>query len=146
MPTIEEKTETLNSLLRGELSAVETYAEALAKVGSEPGAFDLRRIEAEHREAVNVLRQHILHRGGKPATSSGAWGAFASAVAGAAKLFGNAAALKALKEGEEHGITSYESALKDETLDPECRTLVAATLLPQTRSHVPVLERLIEAQ
>ena len=146
MPTIEEKTETLNSLLRGELSAVETYAEALAKVGSEPGAFDLRRIEAEHREAVNVLRQHILYRGGKPSISSGAWGAFAGAVTGAAKLLGNTVALKALKEGEEHGIVSYEGALKDENLDPECRTLVASTLLPQTRSHVPILERLIEAQ
>ena len=57
---------TLNSLLRGELAATETYQQALAKVGNEAGVADLRRIHAEHREAANTLRQHIHVHGGKP--------------------------------------------------------------------------------
>src|SRR5690242_15871808 len=95
--------DTLNGLLRGELSATETYQQALAKVGDEAGAEQLRRIHREHREAANTLRQHVHMYGGKPDQDSGAWGAFAKAVEGAAKLFGNDAALKALKEGEEKG-------------------------------------------
>jgi uncharacterized protein (TIGR02284 family) len=146
MSAVVGHTDTLNSLLRGELSAVETYQQALKKLCDEPGALDLRRIEAEHREAVNLLRQHILDCGGQPDSSSGAWGAWAKTVTGTAKVFGNAAALKALKEGEEHGINSYENALKETDLDAECRMLIESTLLPQTRAHVPVLDRLLESQ
>jgi uncharacterized protein (TIGR02284 family) len=146
MSTVVGRTDTLNSLLRGELSAVETYQQALTKLSDEPGALDLRRIEAEHREAVNLLRQHILDHGDQPDSSSGAWGAWAKAVTGTAQVFGKAAALKALKEGEEHGIKSYENALKDKDLDAEARMLIESTLLPQTRAHVPVLDRLLETK
>src|SRR3954453_14915941 len=135
--------ETLNSLLRGELAATETYQQALAKVGDEPGTSDLRRIHHEHRSAANTLRQHVHQHGGQPDQDSGAWGAFAKAVEGTAKLFGNAAALKALKEGEEKGLSDYESALKDPDLHPDCRDLIQNTLLPQTRAHIPVLDRLM---
>ena len=136
--------DTLNSLLRGELAATETYQQAIAKYGSDKGIEDLRRIHVEHREAANTLRQHVHKMGGKPDQGSGAWGAFAKAIEGTAALIGNAAALKALKEGEESGISSYESALK-KTLPEECSTLIGGSLLPQTRAHVPVLDRLMNA-
>src|SRR5436305_622331 len=100
MATTATSTDTLNSLLRGELSATETYQQALAKVGTEPGAAELRQIHDEHREAANTLRIHVHQHDGKPDQGSGAWGAFAKAVEGTAKVFGNTAALKALKEGE----------------------------------------------
>ena len=146
MATPQERTDPLNSLLRGELSAVETYQQALSKVGNDPNASELRRIASEHREAADTLRQHILNRGGQPADSSGAWGTWAKAVEGSAKVFGNTAAMKALKEGEEHGMKEYESALKNPDVDPECRTIISNTLLPRTRSHVPVLDRLMSAK
>ncbi len=138
--------DTLNSLLRGELAATETYQQALARVGNEPEAVSLRQIHHEHRSAANTLRQHIHEHGGKPDQDSGAWGAFAKAVAGAAKVFGNAAALKALKEGEEHGIKSYEDSLKDASLPADCQELIRSQLLPQTRGHIPVLERMMSAK
>jgi uncharacterized protein (TIGR02284 family) len=144
--TAAHATDTLNSLLRGELSATETYQQALERIGDEPGAGDLRRIHREHREAANTIRQHIHHHGGDPDQGSGAWGAFAKAVEGTAKLFGNTAALKALKEGEEHGVKEYEEALKDADLAPDCVALIRSTLLPQTRAHIPVLDRLMEAR
>lgn len=136
---------TLNSLLRGELAATETYQQAMRQVGDEPGAADLRRIHAEHRAAANSLRQLIHQFGGQPDQDSGAWGAFASAVEGTATLFGNTAALKALKEGEEHGMNSYESSLQQTDLCSQCRDLIASTLLPQTREHVAVLDRIMAA-
>lgn len=142
----DEATDTLNGLLRGELAATETYQQAMAKVGSGPGATELDRIHREHREAANAIRQHIHHHDDKPVQGSGCWGAFAKAVEGTSKLFGNAAALKALKEGEESGINSYEDALEDATLPADCKELVRSRLLPQTKAHVPVLERLMQAQ
>lgn len=146
MATIDERTDPLNSLLRGELSAVETYNQALQKVGNEPGAGELRRICDEHRDAANTLRQHVRQRGAQPEHGSGAWGTFAKAVEGTAKVFGNSAAIKALKEGEEHGIKEYEDALKNRKLDPECRQLISARLLPQTRNHIPALDRFMHVQ
>jgi len=142
----EEPINTLNELLRGELAATETYQQAMAKVGSGPGAVELSQLRDEHREAANTLRQHVHTHGGKPDQGSGAWGAFAKAVEGTAKLFGNTAAMKALKEGEEHGVKSYEKALADESLSEDCKHLIRTRLLPETRAHVAVLDRLMEAK
>jgi uncharacterized protein (TIGR02284 family) len=142
----EEQIDTLNQLLRGELAATETYQQAMAKVGSEPGADELRQIRDEHREAANTLRQHVHSHGGKPDQGSGAWGTFAKAIEGTAKVFGNTAALKALKEGEEHGLKSYEKALADDSLPEECKNLIRTKLLPATRAHIPVLDRLMSAK
>lgn len=137
--------DTLNSLLRGELSATETYQQAMAKVSDEQGATDLRQIRDDHRTAANAIRQHIHELGGKPDQDSGVWGAWAKAVEGAAKLFGNKAALKALKEGEEHGISLYERVLKDESVPSVCKTAIQNTFMPQARAHLDVLNRLMSA-
>jgi hypothetical protein len=51
--------------------------------------------------------------------------------------------MKALKEGEEHGVKDYEDALKDANFPVECQTLIRSTLLPQTRSHIQVLDQLM---
>jgi len=133
-----------NKLLRGEISAAETYRQALDKLGNEAAGADLKRIHVEHREAANDIRKHIHDLGGKPDQDSGAWGAFAKAVEGTAKVFGNAAAIKALKEGEEQGISDYEKALQQSELGSTCRTLVSR-LLTQTRSHTAPLDRLLSA-
>jgi CBS domain-containing protein/rubrerythrin len=135
----------IDSLVRGELSAVETYKQALAKVGREPIAEALRRIELEHEEAVDLLLQNLRRKGGEAPKSSGLWGAWSKAVEGTAKIFGGKAAIKALKEGEEHGLHDYEDALKDEVIDPEVKSLIRSKLLPQTRAHIPALDRVLQA-
>jgi len=146
MQATQECVKTLNSLLRGELSATETYQQAMEKLKDAPGNSQLRQMHVEHREAANTLRQHVHGCGGKPDQGSGAWGTWAKLVEGTAKVFGNKAALKALKEGEEHGLKEYEAALKDDSLPAECRTLVQSQLLPQTRNHIAALDRLMDAQ
>src|SRR5262245_21413827 len=100
------QTDTLNSLLRGEISATETYNQALEKFAGRTEEAELRRMRDEHRTAANTLRKHVHEHAGGPSTGSGLWGAWAKMVEGAAKTFGHSAALKALKEGEEHGIKS----------------------------------------
>jgi uncharacterized protein (TIGR02284 family) len=145
MYTNEQTPDTLNSLLRDELAATETYQQAMAKWGSEPGSAELRRLHDEHSDSANRLRQHVHAEGGQPQQDSGAWGAWAKTVEGTAKLFGNTAALKALKEGEEHGIKDYERALGDHNLPLESRSLIRSTLLPRCRAHLPILDRLMQS-
>lgn len=139
----EKGSDNLNALLRGEIAATETYQQAIEKMSDSPSVGGLRRMHEEHREAANLLRQHVRECGGEPDQSSGAWGTWASLVEGTAKLFGQSAALKALKEGEEQGIHDYEEALEDPNLATESRTFIQSTLLPRTREHVATLDQMM---
>jgi uncharacterized protein (TIGR02284 family) len=138
-------THIINDMLQGELAATETYQQAIAQVGNEPGAQDLRRLHADHREAANRLRQFVRDFGGEPSQSSQTWGAFAKAVEGVAKVFGNSAALKALKAGEERGAANYQEALTNEHLPKEFVEFLRTTLLPQTQTHVEALELILQS-
>src|SRR5687768_16703131 len=134
---------TLNSLLRGEMSAIETYRIALDKLeGShEAGVAELEAFRRDHRDAADAIWHLMEGKGEKPSEGSGAWGAFAKAVEGTARLLGNAAALKALKEGEEHGLQKYEQALRG-GLPLDCEMLIRETLLPRQRQHLPLLNEI----
>ncbi len=137
--------ENLSVLVKGELAAVETYKQALDKITSpEIAGPDLRRIEEEHEQALSVLRAHMAEQEATAPVDSGLWGEWAKAVEGAASAFGDKAAIKALKEGEEHGVHSYEKALRDQELDAEIRQIISLKLLPKTKAHIPVLDRLLE--
>lgn len=125
----------LNSFLRGELSAVETYDQALEKLSSEPTlAAPLRSCRGSHQRRVELLRTEIQRLGGTPADGSGAWGGFAKLVEGGAKMFGKKAALAALEEGEDHGRDDYQRELDE--LSPTTRSFVQTQLVPeQRRTH-----------
>jgi hypothetical protein len=125
----------LNSFLRGEISAAETYRMALEKIPSNSLArSQLEACLTSHQERVLLLRDAILQLGGEPASSSGAWGAFAKTVEGGAKIFGEKAAIAALEEGEDHGLDDYRDDLSD--LDGTALRLVESKLLPeQVRTH-----------
>ncbi len=139
-------TDTVNSLLRGEISATETYDQAMEKFAGQSEEGELRRLRDAHRETANTLRKHVHTHGDQPSTSSGLWGSWAKCVEGTAKLFGKTAALKALKEGEEHGIKQYRSALDDKDLPADCKTLIRTKLLPEAEGHIPTVDRLMTAQ
>ncbi|MCA1581265.1 MAG: PA2169 family four-helix-bundle protein [Acidobacteria bacterium] len=141
--TVDRCVEQLNSLLRGEISAAETYRMAIDKVGGDrqsDGAA-LRTIAQEHGEHAQRLRDEIRRAGGHADDASGTWGAYAKTIEGAASLFGDAAALKALKEGEEHGLKDYRAAL--DAVDEPARKLIAETLIPAQQRHITSLDALI---
>ncbi len=134
----------MNELLRGELSAVETYQQVLEKVRGEPEGDQIQKILNDHMSAVATLQEHIRMFGDKPEETSGAWGAFAKTITASAKLFGDVAALKALKEGEEHGMKEYRKALNDEGLAPMCRQMIISTFMPRQADHISVIDRLMK--
>lgn len=130
-----ESVDKLNELLRGELSAVETYNQALEKI-EEPfiAREEIRRCHAAHQSRVEMLRRAVTNLGGAPSEDSGAWGTFAKLVEGGAKVLGSKMAIAALEEGEDYGLALYKKALED--LDPSSRALVDRDLLPgQQETH-----------
>ena len=141
--SVDERVGQLNSLLRGEVSAVETYRQAIGKVDDEhvSDAMALRAISQEHGEHAQALRDEVRRLGGEADDSSGAWGVWAKTVEGTAKLFGDASALKALKEGEEHGLKDYEEALDD--VDESTRALFLTRLIPAQQRHIATLDGMI---
>lgn len=137
----------LNTLLRGEISAAETYRMAIDKVvGSDEGPASaglLREIQEEHGRAAQEIRDRIQELGGEASDSSGAWGAWAKTVQGTMNLFGDASSLKALKEGEEHGLKDYQDAIG--TVDPSSKQLIGNQLIPAQQRHINLLDQLINS-
>jgi hypothetical protein len=126
----------LNKQLRGELSAVETYRQAIERLATSACVADLTENQRSHQQRVEMLRNEIVRMGGQPDTGSGAWGGFARLVEGGAKLFGEKAAIAALEEGEDHGLKLYRDRSDLDKLDLTTREFVMSTLLPeQERTH-----------
>ncbi|MCW5802032.1 MAG: DUF2383 domain-containing protein [Deltaproteobacteria bacterium] len=121
----------LNSFLRGEIAAVETYRMALAKIEEMDATHDqLITNLHSHEDRVGILEEAIRAIGGEPATSSGPWGVFVRSIEGGAQLFGRRATLAVLEEGEDHGLVDYREDLDDDELDAGTKRVVRDTLLP----------------
>ena len=130
----EKDIKQLNSFLRGELSAVATYEQCIAKVEEPAVLTQLRALEESHRSRAVLLEERITALGGSPDRTSGAWGSLAKLAEGGAKVFGASAAVSMLEEGEDHGLKDYRKNLDD--LTTEQRSFVESRLLPeQKRSH-----------
>jgi len=137
----------LNSMLRGEIAAVDTYEQVLRKFegAEEPEAENmLAHIRDEHSAAVKVLRDCVVTAGGIPSENAGVWGVFAGTFTAGAKLIGTQTALAALKQGEHHGIEQYGKTLENEELSDECSDAVSNELLPRCRRHVEKLDQMID--
>ncbi|MFO0746261.1 MAG: DUF2383 domain-containing protein [Myxococcota bacterium] len=123
----------LNSFLRGEIAAVETYKMAIEKLAKTPHAATLRDNLRSHEDRVSQLRDQVIKYGGKPADGSGAWGTFAKLFEGTGAAFGERAAIAALEEGEDHGRNDYQREL--EKVDASDRDFVQRLLAEQLRTH-----------
>lgn len=141
----EKAIDQLNSMLRGEISAVETYTQAARRFEHERAgdAALLREIELEHGRNAQLIREEVKRLGGEPDNASGAWGVWAKSIEAIATLLGEAVTLKALKEGEEHGLRDYKDAL--EKMDGPPKELLVRRLIPAQGRHIQLLEELIAA-
>lgn len=136
--------EELNKLLKNELSAVETYQQALKKepqASAKDGRFQqLSSIFDDHRAAASRLVTQIEHLGGTPVQDSGAWGTWSKVVMGAASQLGDKLALTALKEGEESGLEGYQDAQGLMSADAK---ILIDDLVGKQKSHIQTLQGLI---
>ena len=140
MANYEEK---LNEVVRGEISAVETYNQILEKFQGDTKAAPISDMKNDHNQAVSTLQSKLSTKGQSPSTDSGAWGSVAKTVMGSAKLFGDKAALKALKEGEEHGEKLYNELLSCDDIPQDVAKLVQGDLLPKQHRHIQQIDQLM---
>ncbi|MBK1817003.1 DUF2383 domain-containing protein [Luteolibacter yonseiensis] len=134
--------EACNKLLRGEISAVETYTQALGKFDNSNSRSILQQIKEDHQRSADTLRSHLSEMGATPDSESGAWGKFAQAVEGVATLLGKSPAVAVLIQGEEHGIDEYEEALNDPGVMTEMKIVFRDIHIPRLQKHVALLEAL----
>ncbi len=138
--TIDTTIDHLNVLLRGELSAIETYEQAIDRLEAPTALTALARLRSRHVERADRLADLVEVRGGRAAESSGLWGAFVEAVEGTAARLGASAALAALEQGEEHNLEAYASEWTE--LDPPARRIVASDLMPAQLHTLQMLRHL----
>lgn len=134
MANTDKDVDTLNSFLRGEISAVETYRKAIGHVSDDRIRDAIEDCRHDHEHRVEELRERIRKMGGEPAEDSGVWGTFAKLVQGGAAALGEKAAVQALEEGEDHGLHDYQRDM--DQVHGEARRFVRMELLPaQKRTH-----------
>ena len=127
--------EGLNSLLRGELAAVNAWQHALRSAGSRRTVDvpEILRFAAEHQRTVAALQVVVREMGGVPASEAATEGAFSFLV--------DTASVRELLDGEKSGLTMYEAA--DGTLHGDARDLVTLELIPRQRKHVAQLSAIL---
>lgn len=142
-----QNTETtqLDDLMRGEMAALKAYDQALKDVKDEKQKTKLQAIRKDHEKAVSVMSKYVA---GKPdllddTSKAGAWGTFAEAWTKTRSLTGNEGALKALRQGEEHGINEYQEALEDDSINKELKDKIRAELLPNQKKHIETLRTIL---
>lgn len=133
----------LDDLIRGEMAAVKTYDTVLKSVKDEKELMKLKAIRKNHADAVAKLRSFASKEVKEDSQTAGAWGAFATAYTGSAKLFGNEAAIKALNQGEEHGVNEYKEALDDSSINPDLKKMIRTQFLPKQEEHIKTLKTFI---
>ncbi|MCI0572107.1 MAG: PA2169 family four-helix-bundle protein [Myxococcaceae bacterium] len=122
--------ETLNTFLRTEANAVETYRRALNAVRNDLARRTLEDCQHDHEARMEALRQRIAKLGGEPANGGAEpWGPLAHA-ASADEL----TAIAALEQGEDRELHDYERDVA--SIHGEARRFVRMELLPrQKRTH-----------
>jgi Domain of unknown function (DUF2383) len=138
-----EENETLNTLLRNEMAAVEAYEKAMSRLEDEQVLADLQKIRDDHAHAAEMLLGEAEDRGDDPPENPGPWSTVCAAVNGAAEAISPTTALWALCQGEEHAINEYKNALEHDGLSAECKQAIRLELMPQNRRHLDDLNRLM---
>ena len=133
----------LEKILRGEVAAVEAYRQVLENFRDYRHANDLRRIQFEHERAVDFWKDQLRMQEPIVEETSGPWGKIVETFVGAAKLLGDGATLRALKDGEEHGLKEYHELLEQDHLNEESVSFSKSVCLSLQRQHIFTLESLI---
>src|SRR5690606_16875238 len=131
---MESDIKTLNSFLKNELTAIETYDQVIGKTDRPELTTSLSSLQQSHRKRADLLAGRIRQMGGEPATSGGTWGGIAKMLQAGSNIFGDKAAIHNLEEGEDRGRDDYKRDLSK--LSPECQRFVEQEIMPeQMRSH-----------
>jgi hypothetical protein len=137
--------EVVSRLLRAELSAVQTYDHVIKQVPKEEGGNnELRAIQQRHRGAIESLRTQF---GASSADVGDAnvWENLEAVATSGGNPLKDPMSIKALKEGEEIGLLTYENALSRGEATQGLGEIIREKLVPQARDNIRRLKKLLEA-
>lgn len=134
----------LHSILRGEISAVESYRQVLEILRDDPEVHRLEQFSQDHQKAVTYWTQEIGSLGDQPDRDSGAWGSVVKAFTGSAKLLGNTTALQALKQGEVHGLNEYRELLENDDVSATHKQFIRDNFIPNQERHITSIDAMMK--
>jgi hypothetical protein len=129
MTTTTATVDQLNSFLRDELAAVETYGQALLGRSSFSGKTELSMCQRSHEVRARNLRDKIASLGGQPAATSGIVGAWKKLLESGAAALSENTAIVALEREEDHVLRDYRTGMGK--VDPEARAFLEANVVPE---------------
>lgn len=126
----------LNSLLKGEQMAAESYEKFILAVEEKGIKDELQNIQRQHKQHAAILAEHIQNIGGRPDYNTGISGVIANArLTLETKSMNNSFdVLKRAYDGEDKGIAAAEKVVSG-NLDEESRKLVN-DILSQDHDHL----------
>jgi hypothetical protein len=133
-------------LIGVEMSASETYTEALDYFHDDPEQSLLIAIRAGHDENVDCLGDHLVALGKEIQPEAEVRNFFSKAVEGVSSTFGESATLLALEAGETGALKECRAALADPQAPDSLKEDLRHRLIPRLQRHVEELERLRSAQ
>lgn len=141
----QEEPTALDDLIRGELAAMKAYDVALKDVKDPKVKEKLKSIRNEHEKAASLLSKHVASKPEllEDTKEAGPWGQFAKTWTKARSATGDQGALKALHDGEEHGLDEYKDALDDESISAKLKETIKTKMIPNQKKHMETLNQII---
>jgi hypothetical protein len=130
----------LNSFLRSELSAVETYHDVLQQATGASARATLEDCSSAHASRAQRLRDAIERMGGTPAAGSGARGTLARVFGRSALALGGRTGVAALARSEDRALRDYRD--RSRRLNARGKRLVNDLLLPSQEHTTRVIHDL----
>lgn len=146
MNPVSIKNEAIDEILRGETSAIEAYEQIMEKITDDPEVHRLEQFKQDHVNAVQYWKREARISGNIPAQDSSIWGTVVEAIVGTSKLIGEETALRALRKGEEHGLSNYEKMLSSDQLSRSQKEEIRKTFIPRQKQHMEGISALIKMQ
>lgn len=136
-----ESMKDIGEIIQSEIAAVKSIDTVLHRVENDIEKSELTSIRQDHVRAVDRLKRFSTIDTSDVGHTGGPWSGFASAFTGGASLFGDKAALQALKVCEEYGIKKYRAALQEDAVDIAIKDIIRSELLPQQERHLSVINK-----
>lgn len=141
--TVNTVVNELNTVLKGEHMAVESYDRYIHAIEDDEVKEEFRKIMEDHKKHVKLLEDRIKELGAKPEEDLGIAGIMANAKI-AMKTMGNKKNIDLVKqiyEGEDKGIAMVEEIIKGD-LDDESAKLMEE-ILSKEYEHLAQIDRIM---
>ena len=139
----ERTIDQLNSFLRGELAASESYRDMIARTDSPAQVEILEQCARSHEERARLLGLEIRRRGGQTDSTRPVWSSVVAFVEDGVSVLGCKAAMFVLEEGERRRSNEYRRGF--DNLDAAARHFIDVEVLPdqiETQDAMAVLKEL----